>query len=112
VIRVGIIEDSKAIQLLMKKILDANIKVEVAWSAMNTTEARRLLAETKPDVLTLDINLPGENGLDFLTASKDQSLPPTITVSSLTATGTAVAIEALKRGAVDTIVNANYPQRS
>jgi len=104
VISVGIIEDSKAIQLLMKKILDANLKIEVAWSAMNTSEARRLLAQSKPDVLTLDINLPGENGLDFLSATKGQSMPPTITVSSLTASGTAIAIEALKRGAVETIV--------
>lgn len=103
-IRVGIIEDSKAVQLLMKKILGASTKVEIAWSAMNTIEARRLLEQNKPDVLTLDINLPGENGLDFLAANKGKSLPPTITVSSLTATGTAVAIEALKRGAIDTIV--------
>lgn len=100
---VGIIEDSPTIQRLISKILGSQDGIEIAWAALNTVEARRLIRERRPSVLTLDINLPGENGLDFLQNYDEGPLPPVLTVSSLSEKGSIIAIEALKRGAVDTI---------
>jgi len=102
--KVGIIEDSPTIQRMMMNILQSQPDIEVAWLALNTTEARRRIRDDRPEVLTLDINLPGENGLDFLVNYDEGQLPPVLTVSSLSEKGSDIAIEALQRGAVDTIV--------
>lgn len=102
--KVGIIEDSPTIQRMMMNILQSQPDIEVAWMALNTTDARRRIRDDRPDVLTLDINLPGENGLDFLANYDEGKLPPVLTVSSLSERGSDIAIEALQRGAADTIL--------
>ena len=104
IIRVLCVDDSPTILGLLRKILSKENGFEVVATAKSAAEARDKLRENKVDVMTLDIHMEGETGLDYL--QKDfvkGKHPPVIILSSIERDGTFVAQEAIKYGASDYI---------
>ena len=101
--RVLIVDDSAAMRAMLTRILAQDPGLEVVGSAADPAEARTLIKELNPDVLTLDVEMPGMDGLTFLERIMRLRPMPVVMCSTLTARGTEVTIEALRLGAVDCI---------
>jgi two-component system, chemotaxis family, protein-glutamate methylesterase/glutaminase len=100
-IRVLIVDDSATMRALIRMMLDKEADIEVIGDAPDAMEARNLMKALNPDVVTLDIEMPGMNGLDFLEKVMRLRPTPVIIVSTLTQTGTTATVRALELGAVD-----------
>jgi two-component system chemotaxis response regulator CheB len=100
-IRVLIVDDSAVVRKILSESLADQPGIEVIGTAVNPYEARDKILELKPDVLTLDIEMPLMDGLTFLKVIMQHRPMPVIVVSSLAATGSEKALEALQAGAVD-----------
>jgi len=100
-IRVLVVDDSAMVRQLMSEILSADKEIEVVGVASNPYVARDKIIELKPDVLTLDIEMPKMNGLEFLKKLMPQHPLPVIMVSALTEKGKKITIDCLEAGAVD-----------
>ncbi len=98
--RVMVVDDSAAMRALFCDILDNAAGVAVCGTASNADEARNKLDELKPDVLTLDVEMPGKSGLDFLAELMEERPLPVIMLSSIAQAGTGTAKRALELGAV------------
>ncbi|NQX94178.1 MAG: chemotaxis protein CheB [Erythrobacter sp.] len=98
--RVMVVDDSAAMRALFCDILDNADGVAVCGTASNADEARDKLDEFKPDVLTLDVEMPGKSGMDFLAELMEERPMPVIMLSSITQAGTGTAKRALELGAV------------
>jgi len=101
-IRVLVVDDSAAIRRMLTDILSADPQIEVVGSAPDATIALAKLSQAAPDVVTLDVEMPGVNGLELL-AKIRQVAPklPVIMFSSLTQRAAATTLEALALGATD-----------
>lgn len=99
-IRVLVVDDSALVRKLFGRLLAEEPDVEVAF-ARNGVEALAQLDEFKPDVVTLDVQMPQMNGLECLDRIMVQRPCPVVMVSSVTADGAAETLEALRLGAVD-----------
>lgn len=101
-IRVLIVDDSTVVRRMLSDILSAEPDMEVVGTAANASIARSKVTQVAPDVITLDIEMPGTNGLDFL-AELRAAHPdvPVIMCSSLTQRAAATTLDALARGAAD-----------
>lgn len=102
-IRVLVIDDSATMRKLIAYALNGAPGIEVVGEAPDPTEAFRLVDTLDPDVITLDVEMPKMNGLDFLRRVMKHRPRPVIMVSSLTVNGAAVTIEALMNGAFDCV---------
>ncbi len=100
-LKVFIVDDSPLMCRAMKQILDEDPEIEVVGRALNGQEAIKRLGETKCDVCTLDVHMPGMNGLSVLKRIMVRNPIPTVMVSAFTADGSRVTFEALRYGAVD-----------
>ncbi|MBU1218887.1 chemotaxis response regulator protein-glutamate methylesterase [Myxococcota bacterium] len=100
-IKVLIVDDSAVVRQIFTKELNRDPMIHVVGSAPNPYIARDKIVELKPDVLTLDIEMPRMDGLTFLRKLMKHFPLPVIVVSSLTKRGGTVALEALDSGAVD-----------
>jgi two-component system chemotaxis response regulator CheB len=100
-IKVLIIDDSALVRDILKKGLSADPGLEVIGVAPDVYVAREIIVRDKPDVLTLDIEMPRMDGLEFLRKLMPQYPIPIVVVSSLTQKGKAVTMQALELGAVD-----------
>ncbi len=100
-IRVLIVDDQSVIRSILAKGLSEFPDIEVIGKAADAWEARDLIVEHEPDVVTLDVEMPKMNGLQFLKKLMPQYPLPIIMVSSLTQEGQTTTIEALESGAVD-----------
>jgi len=99
-VRVLVVDDSAAMRALFCDILDNAKGVTVCGTAKNADEARDRLEELKPDVLTLDVEMPGMSGMEFLEEVMATNPMPVIMLSSITQAGTGTARRALELGAV------------
>jgi len=99
-VRVLVVDDSAAMRALFCDILDNAKGVTVCGTAKNADEARDRLDELKPDVLTLDVEMPGKSGMEFLEEVMATRPMPVIMLSSITQAGTGTARRALELGAV------------
>jgi len=99
-VRVLVVDDSAAMRALFCDILDNAKGVTVCGVAKNADEARDKLDELKPDVLTLDVEMPGKSGMEFLEEVMESRPMPVIMLSSITQAGTGTARRALELGAV------------
>ncbi len=103
-IRVLIVDDSPFIRLALKKVLSQDGEIEIVGEAGNGREAIRQTERLKPDVITLDINMPVMDGLSAL--EEIVRICPdcgVLMVSALTKEGAEETMEALSKGAVDFI---------
>jgi len=102
-IKVLIIDDSALIRQLLSKILNSDPMIEVVGTAEDPIYARDKIKELKPDVLTLDIEMPRMDGITFLKNLMRLRPMPVIMISTFTKAGADITLEALEIGAVDFI---------
>ncbi|MCX8956252.1 protein-glutamate methylesterase/protein-glutamine glutaminase [Erwinia psidii] len=100
-IRVLCVDDSALMRQLMTEIINSHPDLEMVASAPDPLVARELIKEFNPDVLTLDVEMPRMDGLDFLEKLMRLRPMPVVMVSSLTGKGSEVTLRALELGAVD-----------
>lgn len=100
-IRVIVVDDSALIRTLLSEIINREPDLEVVATAPDPYVAREKIKELDPDVLTLDIEMPRMNGLDFLEKLMRLRPMPVVMVSSLTEAGAGATMRALELGAVD-----------
>ncbi len=100
-IKVLIVDDQEIIRKILSRGLNSSGEIEVIGTAKDAFEARDKIVELSPDVLTLDVEMPKMNGLEFLKKLMPQYPVPVIMVSSHTLEGKAITLEALDAGAVD-----------
>ena len=100
-IRTLIVDDSALVRRAMTDSLAAFPDIEVVGTAIDPYNARDQILKLKPDVMTLDIEMPRMDGLSFLRIVMERRPMPVIIVSSLTTAGSQKAMEALDLGAID-----------
>lgn len=108
-IRVLIVDDSAVVRRLVSDALKSDPDIEVVGTAIDPYFARDKIRELKPDVLTLDLEMPRMDGLTFLKILMDQHPLPVIIMSSLTQRGSDYALEALRLGAFDVLAKPGGP---
>ncbi len=99
--KVLIIDDSALVRQLLTDILSADPGLEVVGTASDPLIAREKIKLLKPDVLTLDVEMPRMDGLQFLANLMRLHPLPVVMVSSLTEAGAEVTLKALELGAID-----------
>jgi two-component system chemotaxis response regulator CheB len=102
-VKVLIIDDSALMRKFLTDILSSSLQIEVLGAALDASIAAKKINMLNPDVITLDIEMPGMDGLTFLQKLMIANPVPAIMVSSLTAKGTDAAVRALEIGAFDVI---------
>jgi len=100
-IKVLIVDDSALMRSVMAEIINSQADMEVVGQAPDPLVARDLIKKTNPDVLTLDVEMPRMDGLDFLEKLMRLRPMPVVMVSSLTERGSEITLRALELGAVD-----------
>jgi len=100
-IKVLIVDDSALIRALLREIIDAQPDMCTVGAAADPYVARDLIKSLEPDVITLDVEMPRMNGLDFLERLMRLRPMPVLMISSLTAAGSEATFRALELGAVD-----------
>ncbi len=99
--RVLVVDDSAFMRKIISDLITENTEFEVVGTAKNGAEAVGLVKQLKPDVLTLDIEMPIMNGLDALKVIMKESPTPVVMLSTLTEEGARETIRALELGAID-----------
>ena len=100
IIRVLVVDDSAFVRKVLRQMLTRSPFIEVVGSARDGNEALELVASLKPDVVTLDLMMPGLDGVGFL--RRQMAIKPiAVVVCSITHESGAVALEALEAGAVE-----------
>ena len=100
-IKVLCVDDSALIRSVMTEIINSQPDMTVVGTAADPLVARELIKATNPDVLTLDVEMPRMDGLEFLEKLMRLRPMPVLMVSSLTERGSEIAFTALELGAVD-----------
>ncbi len=102
-VRVLVVDDSATMRGVITAILRADPEIEVVAGAADPHEARQLIKQLSPDVITLDIEMPNMDGLEFLDKIMRLRPTPVIMVSTLTQAGADVNLRALEIGAFDCV---------
>lgn len=102
-VRVLIVDDSASMRQLIASVLHGAPDIDVVGEAADPLEARQAIKALNPDVVTLDVEMPNMNGIDFLEKLMRLRPTPVIMVSNLTRRGGDITIKALEIGAFDCI---------
>ncbi|MDP2792492.1 MAG: chemotaxis response regulator protein-glutamate methylesterase [Sulfurisoma sp.] len=100
-IKVLIVDDSALMRALLTEIIGGAPDLDVVGAAPDPIAAREMIKALNPDVLTLDVEMPKMDGLEFLTRIMRLRPMPVVMISSLTDRGSEVTLQALETGAVD-----------
>jgi two-component system chemotaxis response regulator CheB len=100
-IRVLIVDDSRMIRDVLTDILADQPDIEVVGTAADAFEARDKIKDLNPDVITLDVEMPKMNGLEFLDRLMRARPTPVVMISSFTERGSEITFRALELGAVE-----------
>src|SRR6266478_5712114 len=114
-LRVLVIDDSALMRKLIPKILERDASIEVVGKAMDGNFGLKKIEELAPQVITLDLEMPGMNGIDTLKEIMRRWRLPVIVVSSHSTAGAAITLKALGLGAFDFVakpddVSARMPE--
>ncbi|MDT8990096.1 chemotaxis response regulator protein-glutamate methylesterase [Curvibacter sp. APW13] len=99
-VKVFVVDDSAVVRQALAHMLAGNAEVELIGSAPNPLLAMEAIRKNPPDVMLLDIEMPGMDGLTFLRQTMASNPIPTVICSTLSTEGSKVALEALSAGAV------------
>jgi len=102
-VRVLIVDDSAIVREMLQRNLSRDPEIEIVGTAPDPYVARDKIVALRPDVVSLDIEMPRMDGITFLRKLMSYYPLPVIILSSLTPKGGALAVEALEAGAVDVI---------
>ena len=102
-IKVLVVDDSALVRKIFSEALSGEPDMEVVGTAPDPYVARDKIVQLRPDVITLDIEMPRMDGLTFLKKLMKHYPLPVIIVSSLTAQGSKIALEAMESGAVEVL---------
>src|SRR5262245_56329339 len=102
-IKVLIVDDSALVRHIMREHLSKDPEIEIIGIANDPYAARDILVNKRPDVITLDIEMPRMDGITFLKTFMQVLPTPTIILSALSQKGKKITLEALEAGAVDVI---------
>ena len=100
-IRVLVVDDSALMRKLLAQILACDAGIEVVGTASNGEFALRKIEELHPHVVTLDLEMPGLNGIEVLRQIMRKHKTPVVVVSSYSTAGAAITLKALALGAID-----------
>lgn len=98
-IRIVVVDDSLTIRAMIETLLERDRRVEVVGIARDGEEAISMIRAERPDVVTLDIAMPGRDGMMILDEIMDMEPCPVIMLSSLMRDGAPIVAEAMDRGA-------------
>jgi two-component system chemotaxis response regulator CheB len=101
--RVLVVDDSSTMRRLISAALSADPELEVVGEAGDPLQAREAIKALNPDVITLDVEMPNMNGLDFLERLMRLRPMPVVMVSTLTSRGAEATLTALELGAIDCV---------
>lgn len=102
-IRTLIVDDSAMVRKILSMGLSQDPDIEVVGTAADPRVAMQYLVKDKPDVITLDLEMPNMDGLTFLRGLMSKSPIPTVVISSQTQRSAQATVDALAAGAVDVI---------
>lgn len=102
--RVVIVDDSRSIRRWLRSVLEADRRLVVVGEASCALTARQVIKDTDPNVVTLDIEMPGMNGLEFLKKLMSLRPMPVVMISGTTQRNSDATITALTAGAIDCIL--------
>lgn len=102
-IRVLVIDDSSVVHLLIEKVISSHNDIEIIGEAYDGPEGLDLIYKLSPDIIILDIGMPGMSGLEVLNEIMDKKPTPTIIFSALDKNEVDVGFKALELGAVEII---------
>ncbi len=102
-VRVLVIDDSALVRKVLADGFSRDPEIELVGQANDPYRARDLLVELRPDVVTLDVEMPRMDGVTFLKQYMRAMPTPTVMISSFTQQGKGITLEALAAGAVDAI---------
>ncbi len=100
-IRVLVVDDSALMRKVMSEVLSSDPQIDVVATASDPLIARKKIKKFNPDLITLDIEMPKLNGLDFLEKIMRLRPMPVLVVSAFAEKGSATALKALELGAID-----------
>ena len=100
-IRVVVVDDSALVRGLLTEIINRQADMKCVGAASDPLAARELIRSVNPDVITLDVEMPRMDGIDFLSRLMRLRPTPVVMVSTLTERGAEVTLRALELGAVD-----------
>jgi two-component system chemotaxis response regulator CheB len=114
-VRVLVVDDSALMRKLIPKILEQDATIEVVGTAMDGNFGLKKIEDLQPQVVTLDLEMPGLNGIDTLKEIMRRWRIPVIVVSSHSTAGAAITLKALSLGAFDFVakpqdVSARMPE--
>lgn len=99
--KVVVVDDSALVRTLLAEIINRQADMECIGAASDPFAARELIRNTNPDVITLDVEMPKMDGIDFLGKLMRLRPMPVVMVSTLTERGAEVTLRALELGAID-----------
>ena len=99
--RVVVVDDSALVRSILSEIINKQTDMECVGAAADPLIAREMIRNLNPDVITLDVEMPKMDGIDFLSRLMRLRPMPVVMVSTLTERGAEVTLKALELGAVD-----------
>jgi len=99
--RVVVVDDSALVRSMLTEIINRQPDMVCVGAASDPIVAREMIRETNPDVITLDVEMPRMDGIDFLSRLMRLRPMPVVMVSTLTERGADVTLKALELGAID-----------
>ena len=100
-IKVVVVDDSALVRSLLSEIINQQPDMVCIGAANDPLQAREMIRELNPDVITLDVEMPKMDGLEFLSRLMKLRPMPVVMVSTLTEQGADTTLRALEMGAVD-----------
>lgn len=102
-VKVLIVDDSASARMMLRRIIETDPSLQVSGMAQDAYAAARIMKTELPDVILLDLEMPGMDGMTFLRRIMQQHPLPVVICSTLTDEGSVRSVEAMEAGAVDVI---------